>query len=137
LIQKLADRESAVLSNIQFLREDISVDIRRLQDDIAVFASERDWEKFHTVKNLVLALLGEAGELASVVQWLEKVDKEFLDSNLEVRQDLADELADVFIYLLRIADVSGIDILKASQEKMQKNSARYTVQKSFGNADKQ
>lgn len=112
------------------------MDIHGLQKEIATFASERDWEKFHTIKNLVLALLGEAGELASVVQWLEKVDKEFLDLNTEVRQDLADELADVFIYLLRIADVSGIDILKASQEKMQKNSARYTVKKSFGNAEK-
>ena len=113
------------------------MDISGLQNEIATFASERDWEKFHTVKNLVLALLGEAGELASVVQWLEKVDKEFLDSNKEVRQDLADELADVFIYLIRIADVSGIDILKAAQEKMQKNSDRYTVEKSFGNAEKQ
>ena len=117
--------------------EDTSVDINGLQKEIATFASERDWEKFHTVKNLVLALLGEAGELASVVQWLEEVDKEFLDSNKEVRQDLADELADVFIYLIRLADVSGIDILKAAQEKMQKNSDRYTVEKSFGNAEKQ
>lgn len=112
------------------------MDIKRLQAEIAHFAEERDWEKFHTIKNLVLALLGEAGELASVVQWLEKVDKEFLDSHPEIRQDLADELADVFIYLLRIADVADIDILYVSKEKMQKNSARYTVEKSFGNAKK-
>ena len=113
------------------------MELSQFQTEIAQFAKERDWEKFHTIKNLVLALVGEAGELASVVQWLESVDKEFLDSNLGIRQDLADELADVFIYLLRIADVAGIDILKASEEKMQKNSARYTVDKSFGNAEKQ
>ena len=112
------------------------MDINKLQAEIAKFAQERDWEKYHTIKNLILALVGEAGELASVVQWLEGIDKSFLDSNLDIRQDLADELADVFIYLLRIADVSGIDIMSAAQEKMKENSNRYTVEKSFGNAEK-
>ena len=113
------------------------MDIDGLQEEIAHFASERDWEQFHTIKNLVLALVGETGELASVVQWLDGIDKSFLDSNQDIRQDLADELADVFIYLLRIADVSGIDIMNAAEEKMKKNSARYTIEKSFGNAEKQ
>ena len=113
------------------------MELNEFQTEVAQFAKKRDWEKFHTIKNLVLALVGEAGELASVVQWLDTVDKEFLDKNLCIRQDLADELADVFIYLLRIADVAGIDILKASEEKMQKNSERYTIDKSFGNAQKQ
>lgn len=113
------------------------MEINKLQEEIAQFAAERDWEKFHTVKNLVLALVGEAGELASVVQWLENVDKNFLESNEKIRQDLADELADVFIYLIRIADVAGIDIAKAAQDKMHKNSTRYTIEKSFGNAEKQ
>jgi dCTP diphosphatase len=113
------------------------VEINKLQEEIALFAAERDWEKFHTVKNLVLALVGEAGELASVVQWLENIDKNFLESNEKIREELADELADVFIYLLRIADVAGIDITKAAQDKMHKNSIRYTIEKSFGNAEKQ
>lgn len=113
------------------------MEINKLQAEIAQFTAERDWEKFHTVKNLVLALVGEAGELASVVQWLENIDKKFLESNTEIREDLADELADVFIYLLRIADVAGIDISKAAKDKMHKNSARYTIEKSFGNAEKQ
>jgi NTP pyrophosphatase (non-canonical NTP hydrolase) len=72
-----------------------------------------------------------------VVQWLENVDKNFLESNEKIREELADELADVFIYLLRIADVAGIDITKAAQDKMQKNTNRYTIEKSFGNAEKQ
>ena len=58
------------------------MEINKLQDEIAQFAAERDWEKFHTLKNLVLALVGEAGELASVVQWLENVDKNFLKSKI-------------------------------------------------------
>lgn len=113
------------------------MELFELQAELSQFAKDRDWEKFHTVKNLVLALVGEVGELASVVQWLDVVDKTFLDSNIEIRQDLADELADVFIYLLRLSDVSGIDLMKAAEEKMKKNSARYTVEKSYGNADKQ
>ena len=113
------------------------MDIDGLQQEIANFASERNWEQFHTIKNLVLALVGEAGELASVVQWLEGVDKSFLVSNEAIRQNLADELADVFIYLLRIADVSGINLMNAAEEKMKKNSTRYTIEKSFGNAEKQ
>jgi dCTP diphosphatase len=119
------------------LGEDDFVDIDGLQQEIANFALERNWEQFHTIKNLVLALVGEAGELASVVQWLEGVDKTFLDSNQDIRQDLADELADVFIYLLRIADVSGINLMSAAEEKMKKNSGRYTIEKSFGNSEKQ
>jgi len=119
------------------LGEDDFVDIDGLQKEISNFASERNWGQFHTVKNLVLALVGEAGELASVVQWLEGVDKTFLDSNQDIRQDLADELADVFIYLLRIADVSGINLMNAAEEKMKKNSRRYTIEKSFGNSEKQ
>lgn len=113
------------------------MDIDELQKEIAEFAAQRNWEQFHSIRNLVLALVGEAGELASVVQWLEGIDKTYLESHSDIREDLSDELADVFIYLLRIADVSGINLKHAVQEKMEKNSKRYTVEKSFGNAEKQ
>jgi len=88
---------------------------------------------FNELTNMAI-LTEEVGEVARIIarQYGEQSFKKSDEGKV-----LADELADVFIYLLRIADVSGIDILKASQEKMQKNSARYTVQKSFGNADKQ
>ena len=113
------------------------MDISQLQSEINQFAKERDWEKFHSVKNLILALVGETGELAAVVQWLEKVDREFLIANPKIRQDFADELADVFIYLLRISDITGIDLIYSAEEKMQKNRERYTVEKSKGNSEKQ
>ena len=128
------------------------MDITRLQSEIDEFAQERDWEQFHTVKNLILALVGEVGELAEIVQW--KTDLEIetelspvglavhaitepLSYDSDLKSRLEEELADVFIYLLRIASVSDIDLMKAAKIKMQLNQARYTVEKSKGNAEKQ
>jgi len=113
------------------------MDTSKLQTEIAAFAAERDWEQFHTVKNLILALVGEAGELAAVVQWLENVDREYLANNYAIKVSLEDELADVLIYLLRIADVADVNLEQAVKNKMAKNSVRYTVEKSKGNAEKQ
>jgi len=112
------------------------MDLATLQEAIKEFSRERDWEQFHSVKNLILALTGEVGELAETVQWVERVDKEYFFSNPERYEEFENELADVFIYLLRIADVSGIDILKAGEKKLEKNAFRYTVQKSLGNVEK-
>lgn len=121
-----------------------------LQKEIAKFAAERDWEKFHTLKNLVLALVGEVGELAELVQW--KTDSEIkqeIEKNPEEKlleaifetnslsNRLEEELADVFIYLLRISSITKIDLISAVKSKMEQNAARYTVEKSKGNADKQ
>ena len=128
------------------------MEMSKLQSEIDEFAQERDWEKFHTLKNLVLALVGEVGELAEIVQW--KTDSEIetelspvgllaraitepLSYDSDLKSRLEEELADVFIYLLRIASVSNIDLMKAAEIKMQLNRARYTIEKSKGNAKKQ
>lgn len=128
------------------------MEMSKLQSEIDEFAQERDWEKFHTLKNLVLALVGEVGELAEIVQW--KTDSEIetelspvgllaraitepLSYDSDLKSRLEEELADVFIYLLRIASVSDIDLMKAAEIKMQLNRARYTIEKSKGNAKKQ
>jgi len=128
------------------------MEMSKLQSEIDEFAEERDWEQFHTVKNLILALVGEVGELAEIVQW--KTDLEIetelspvglrvhaitepLSYDSDLKSRLEEELADVFIYLLRIASVSDIDLMKAAKIKMQLNQARYTIEKSKGNAEKQ
>ena len=128
------------------------MNITRLQSEIDEFAEERDWEKFHTLKNLVLALVGEIGELSELVQW--KTDLEIetelspvgllvhaitepLSYDSDLKSRLEEELADVLIYLLRIASVTDIDLMKAAKIKMQLNQARYTIEKSKGNAEKQ
>ena len=128
------------------------MEMSKLQSEIDKFAEERDWEQFHTVKNLILALVGEVGELAEIVQW--KTDLEIetelspvglllyaltepLSYDSDLKSRLQEELADVFIYLLRIASVSDIDLIKAAEIKMQLNRSRYTIEKSKGNAEKQ
>ena len=121
-----------------------------LQKEITAFTAERDWEKFHTLKNLVLALVGEVGELAELVQWKSESDiqkeinkepeEKLLDVILEsdsLTNRLEEELADVFIYLLRISTITNIDLITAVKSKMELNAARYTIEKSKGNAKKQ
>lgn len=107
---------------------DIS-DVRaRLRD----FADERDWAQFHTPRNLVLALVGEVGELAELVQW--RTDDEVLAfAGTEAgREALSDELADVFTYLVSVADAVGIDLDDAVHAKITKNSAKYPPELSRG-----
>ena len=89
------------------------------------FAITRDWEKFHTPKNLAMALAGEAGELVAEFQWL--TAEECMQANLSEDQleAIALEMADVQIYLLRLADVLGIDIPGAVHKKMEINESRF------------
>lgn len=100
------------------------------------FADDRDWAQFHTPKNLVMALVGEVGELIEHFQWLTP------DESAEVMQDhtrarrIAEELADVLIYLVRLADVLGVDLLDAARTKLDANARRYPADRVRGSADK-
>ena len=118
--------------------ERISImEIGDLQSELRAFTAERDWEQFHTIKNLILALTGEVGELAASVQWLESVDLDALNADPKLRAAFNEEIADVFIYLLRLADVSQTNLIEVARNKIEKNAKRYTVEKSRGNARKQ
>ncbi len=107
-----------------------------LQAQLRQFTDARDWEQFHTIRNLILALVGEVGELAESVQWLGEIDKNYFKDNPEKFQSFKEEIADILIYLVRIADVSEIDLVQAALEKMKKNESRYTVENSKGSAEK-
>jgi dCTP diphosphatase len=111
------------------------VDFEQLRHQVAAFAQDRDWDQFHSVRNLILALVGEVGELAEVVQWTsdDKIN-ELLKSG--GRERLAQELADVLIYLVRVADKSGVDLAKAVSDKIAENDAKYPKDKARGNAKK-
>lgn len=100
------------------------------------FAKERDWEQFHTPKNLSMALSGEAGELLSLFQWLR--DDQVADwmANPVNRTAAEHEMADVFGYLLRLADILEIDLEAALLKKIQVNGQKYPVELSRGNATK-
>ena len=84
-------------------------------------AADRDWERFHTPRNLALALAGKVGELCAEFQWLpegERMDDDHVDA-------VRSEIADVFIYLIRLSDVLDVDLHEAAREKMALNAARF------------
>ncbi|WP_378733794.1 nucleotide pyrophosphohydrolase [Nocardia brasiliensis] len=108
--------------------------IDRLQSMVADFAAERAWERFHTPKNLVMALTGEVGELSELFQWLTDEQSQALMDDPTRRTRVEEEVADVFIYLLRLADVLQIDLVAAVEAKIQKNAERYPIQQVYGRA---
>lgn len=100
------------------------------------FANERKWDQFHNPKNLVMALNGELGELTEIFQWLDAESSKL--ENLS-NNDLArckEELADVFLYLIRLSDKLEIDLIKEANTKIEINSKKYPVELSKGNAIK-
>ncbi len=110
--------------------------INDLTSEVRAFAEVRDWEQFHTLRNLVLALAGEVGELAAELQWVTDAK---VDAHLAVpanRQAFESEIADVATYLLRICDVAGIDFETAVRSKLQVNESRYPIDASKGSAVK-
>ena len=113
-----------------------TIDLAALTQDIETFIQERDWDKFHSVKNLSTALTVEASELAEIFQWMTEKDSNeaHLDPALKVR--LEDEVADVFVYLLRIMSKSNIDLESSVRNKMRKNAEKYPVELSKGNSKK-
>lgn len=105
-----------------------------LRDALRVFAAQRDWERFHTPKNLAMALSGEAGEVVEHFQWLTPEGSAALDG--AHREEVAMELADVLLYLIRLADVLEIDLADAAQRKLAINAERYPVEKARGRSEK-
>jgi dCTP diphosphatase len=99
--------------------------IKELTDEVRSFADARDWHKFHTPKNLAMALAGEVGELLSEFQWLTPEESATDSLTAEQKKAIELEIADVQIYLLRLADVLDIDIAAVVREKIQINEGRF------------
>ena len=96
-----------------------------LIEEIRAFAQARDWEQYHTPKNLAMALAGEAGELVAELQWLTPAEASPDALTLEKKEALMLEMADVQIYLLRLADVLGVDVAEAVRTKLAINETRF------------
>ena len=96
------------------------------------FSEERDWTRFHDPKSLALALVGEVGELAELLQWLPAADLDALVREPRLNARLGEELGDVLLYLLRLADVAGVDLLDAVRTKLQSNRDRYPADLNHG-----
>jgi dCTP diphosphatase len=108
--------------------------LENLRDMLRRFASDRDWDQFHSPKNLAIALNVEAAELLEHFQWMPEGDSAVftLDQHGKVRE----EIADVLLYLIRLADKLDIDLLTAATEKIQINAAKYPVEKARGSSKK-
>ena len=108
--------------------------IDKLRSQLAQFANERDWDQFHNPKNLAMALLAEAGELIEHFQWLSP--QQAANLSAETKSEVALEIADVLLFLLRLADKLDIDPIDAAERKMLLNAEKYPVEKSKGIATK-
>ena len=100
-------------------------EIQHLAAEIKKFADARDWEQFHTPKNLSMAVAGEAGELVAEFQWLTAEQSMRSALTAEKLQEIELEIADVAIYLIRLADVLGVDISEVVQKKLAINESRF------------
>ena len=109
--------------------DDLASELRR-------FAAERDWEQFHTPKNLAISLAVEVGELLEHVQWGSDEELAVRFRSPEGREAMAEEMADVLIYLVRLADVLGIDLLEAAAAKTAANAERYPADEVRGSSAK-
>ncbi len=109
-------------------------DIPKLQERLREFADKRDWKQFHSPKNLSMALIVEAGELAEHFQWL--TQEESFNLANEKLEAVGEELADIFVYLVRLADQLDIDLAKVVERKIDLNEAKYPADLVRGSARK-
>ncbi len=114
--------------------ENDPLSIQHIQQLVREFAADRDWDQFHSPKNLAMALSVEVAEVIEHFQWLTEDQSRSLPE--DKRKAIAEELADTFIYLVRLADKMDVDLLTAAEEKLAANAKAYPVDKAKGNAKK-
>ncbi|MGC5626707.1 nucleotide pyrophosphohydrolase [Georgenia sp. Z1344] len=108
------------------------MDLEHVRDSLRTFADERDWAQFHSPRNLVLALVGEVGELAELTQWRTDDELHALAATPDGARALGDELADVLSYLVQAADSLGLDLGAAWEAKIEANAAKYPAELARG-----
>lgn len=110
------------------------MDINKLKQQLTTFAEDRDWDQFHSPKNLVMAIGGEVGELQEIFQWLtEEQSNRLKEKDIKAASE---ELADILLYSIRLSDKLGIDLEVAIQEKLEINAKKYPIHLARGNATK-
>ncbi len=115
---------------------DSSTTLAEIKTRVLAFARERDWEQFHAPKNLSMALAAEAGELMEHFLWAEPEASRTIAQDAAKRKKIEEELADVVIYALEFANMTGIDVAAAIETKMAANAAKYPVEKARGRSEK-
>lgn len=113
-----------------------NIDISEISNDLEQFAIDRDWNQFHSIKNLAMALSVESSELVEIFQWMSEDQSNSIVDNPKKFKEVEEEVADIFLYLVRIAGKLNIDLESVAKAKIQKNSEKYPVEKAKGNAKK-
>ncbi|KZV48546.1 dCTP pyrophosphatase 1 [Dorcoceras hygrometricum] len=103
----------------------MDITLKELGKKLQEFAKDRDWEKYHSPRNLLLAMVGEVGELSEIFQWRGEVEKGLPNWEDSEKEHLGEELSDVLLYLIRLADICGIDLGDAATKKILKNAIKY------------
>ena len=116
------------------MNQNAILNLDTLKQRVREFALAREWERYHTPKNLAMAMIVEAAELVEQFQWLTPEESAALPA--EKHEAVRQEMADVLIYLTRLADLLDIDLLEAATAKMEINARKYPVEKARGNANK-
>lgn len=105
------------------------MDVFALQRRLRTFAAVRDWQPFHTPKNLAMALMVEAGELLELFQWLTTTESRGFTRTPQNKERVADEIADVLLYLLQLADHVEVDVEQAVEHKLRKNTEKHPAKR--------
>lgn len=111
-----------------------SLSLEEIRGIQAKFAAERDWNKYHTPRNLLLALVGEVGELSEIFQWRGEVEPGLTDWSDREKEHLGEELSDVLVYLIRLADRCHVDLPSAVLRKIKLNEQKYPAGKVYGSS---
>ncbi|KAJ0571389.1 putative dCTP diphosphatase [Helianthus annuus] len=114
-------------STNKFPRKFKDVSLEELRDKVAEFAKVRNWDKFHSPRNLLLALVGEVGELSEIFQWKGEVERGLPNWSSDDKKHLEEEISDVLLYLVQLADVCGLDLGQAALSKIVKNAQKYPL----------
>jgi dCTP diphosphatase len=112
------------------------MNLEKIMNEIRTFSKDRDWDQYHSVKNLTMALSVECSELVEIFQWLSEKESNEIAKNEQLIPKVRDEVADILIYLFRITDHLNIDIEEAIFSKMKKNALKYPVELARGNSKK-
>jgi len=116
------------------LGAEMAKELEELRDILRQFAADRDWDQFHSPKNLASALTVEAAELLEQFQWL--TEEQSCNLSVDAKAKVSEELADILIYLVRTADKLDVDLLAAARDKIAKNAVKYPIDKARGHSKK-
>jgi dCTP diphosphatase len=121
---------------MNYSSSDLDTTVAELKAAMATFAKERDWEQFHAAKNLSMAIAAEAGELLEHFLWVKADESDKMLSTGDKKEKVAEELADIVLFVLQFSNMTGIDLSSAVRAKLAHNSAKYPVEKAKGRSEK-